>query len=323
MDKVTIVILAAGLGTRMKSGKAKVLHQAGGRSLIEHVVASALEIALPERVFVVVGRQAEAVEAAVAAYGLKFVRQDQQLGTGDALRVCREHAAKLDGDLVVLYGDCPLLTAATIRRLVETQRSGESAATVITTVLEDPFGYGRVIRGGDGSVCAIVEQRSATPEQLSIREINSGIYCFQAGLLWRYLCEITPDNAAGEYYLTDIVEIFRRAGRRVSPLLIEDSSELLGINTRIDLAQVDALFRMRKARELMLEGVTIEKPETVVIDAAVSAGRDTIIEAFARLLGNTRIGANCRIGAFSLLRDATIADGVEIKPHSIVESRSA
>jgi bifunctional UDP-N-acetylglucosamine pyrophosphorylase/glucosamine-1-phosphate N-acetyltransferase len=319
MDNLTIVILAAGLGTRMKSKKAKVLHEAGGKALIEHVVGAALEIVPPQRVFVVVGRQAEEVQQAVAGRGAQFVVQREQLGTGHALTACRESVARLKGDVAVLYGDCPLLRAGAIRRLVETQRGGKSAATVITTVLEDPSGYGRVLRDEDGSVRAIVEQKAATEEQLALREINSGIYCFRGDLLWRHLGQIEPNNPAREYYLTDIVEIFRRAGYSVQPLLIEDSSELLGINTRVELAQVDAVFRLRKARQLMLDGVTIERPETVTVDAEVAVGPDTVIEPFVRLLGRTRIGENCRVGACSILRDTTLADEVEVRPFTSID----
>ncbi len=319
-NALTIVILAAGQGTRMKSKKPKVLHEAGGVPLIEHVVSTALELAPPERVFVVVGRQAEEVEERIRPYGVGSIQQTEQGGTGHALLVCRERLGSERGRILVLYGDCPLLSAATLHRLVDAQENSGSAATVMTTVLDDPTGYGRVLHAEDGSVRAIVEQKAATPEQLSVREINSGIYCFRGDLLWKHLGEIRPDNPAREYYLTDIVELFRRAGYKVKPMLLDDSSEVLGINTRAELAVVDRLFRERKVRRLMLDGVTIEKPETVTIDAGVSIGRDTTVEAFARILGRTVIGEDCRIGACSILRDATLADSVEVAPYTIVES---
>jgi len=319
MDNITIVVLAAGLGTRMKSRKAKVLHQAGGLTLIEHVAAAAAAVAPPERIAVVVGHQAELVEAAVAGRGVRFALQRDQRGTGHAVVACRELLEPMGGDVVILLGDCPLLSPATIESLAA-QRGSSAAATVITTVLEDPSAYGRIVRAPDGSVAAIVEHKAATPAQRAIREINSGIYCFRGDLLWRHLDEIGTDNPAREYYLTDIVEILRRHGHRVAPLLIEDSSELLGINTRAELAQVDSILRARKVRQVMLDGVTVEKPETVTIDAGVEIGCDTVIEPFARILGRSAIGEDCRIGACSIVRDSELAGGVEILPFTSIDS---
>jgi bifunctional UDP-N-acetylglucosamine pyrophosphorylase / glucosamine-1-phosphate N-acetyltransferase len=319
MDNLTIVILAAGLGTRMKSKKAKVLHEAGGMPLVEHVVATACEVAPPDRIFVVVGRQAEQVQTAVAGRGVRFVVQQQQLGTGDALRVCQDQVAPLGGNVAVLYGDCPLLSAATVRRLVETQRASSGAATVLTTELENPYGYGRILRGQDGSVRAIVEQKAATPEQLAIREINSGIYCFNGELLWKYLAQVETNQAGGEVYLTDVVELFQRAGRAVAPLLLPDPTEVLGINTRADLAEVDARFRARKVRQLMLAGVTIEKPETVTIDMQVAIGMDTVVEPFTRILGRTAIGEDCRIGACSIIQNSEIGNQVEVRQFTLID----
>ena len=320
MDNVTVVILAAGLGTRMKSKKAKVLHQAGGMPLIGHVVTAAANAVPRERIFVVVGHQAELVEAAVRDRGVRFVQQPEQLGTGHAAAVCRESVEPLGGDVVILYGDCPLLSCSTIERLIEVRRKANAAMAVITTVIEDPTGYGRILRGADGSVDAIVEHKAATPAQLAIREINSGIYSFRSELLWKHLGEIGRDNPAHEYYLPDIVAIFRRQGYLVEPLLLEDPAEVLGINTRGELAQVDALFRMRKVRQAMAEGVTVERPETVTIDAEVEIGADTVIEPFARLLGHTVIGEDCHIGACSIVRDSTLAAQVEVLPFTSIES---
>ncbi len=320
MDNVTIVVLAAGLGTRMKSRKAKVLHQAGGITLIEHVAAAATSIAPPERVAIVVGHQAELVEAALRGSGVRFVLQREQLGTGHAVAACREMLEPLGGEVVVLLGDCPLLSAATIERLVLVQRGSSAAGTVITTVLEDPSGYGRVVHAGDGTVAAIVEHKAATPAQRAIREINSGIYCFRGELLWKHLAEIGTDNPAEEYYLTDIVAILRRHAHIITPLLIEDSRELLGINNRAELAQVDSIFRARKVRQVMLDGVTVEKPETVTIDAHVRIGTDSVIEPFARILGHSVIGEDCRVGASSIVRDSELADGVEVLPFTFVDA---
>jgi bifunctional UDP-N-acetylglucosamine pyrophosphorylase / glucosamine-1-phosphate N-acetyltransferase len=314
---VTVVILAAGLGTRMKSRKAKVLHRAGGKTLLNHVVDTALGLAPPERIFVVVGHQAKEVRASVVVPGIGFIEQTEQLGTGHALLVGRDCLATLGGNLVIVYGDGPLLRAATLRRLVETRQNSGAAGVLLSAIMQDPTGYGRVIRETGSRVAAIVEQKAATPEQLAIREANMGIYCYDANLFWKHVGQIRPDNPAHEYYLTDMVEILRRAGHTVEAMQIDDARECLGINTRLELAEADALLRERKRRELMLAGVTIEQPETVAIDCGVSIGMDTEIGPFTQILGNTSIGENCRIGAGAIIQDCRIADGVEIGPYTI------
>ena len=319
-NRLSIVILAAGLGTRMKSRKAKVLHHAGGLTLIEHVVNSALAVTTPERVVVVVGHQAEEVRKLLGVRGLRFALQTEQKGTGDALAVCRDVVPDHEGRLLVLYGDCPLLSEHTLRNLVAHHDRSGAAATVITTMLEDPFGYGRAIVNAAGEVEAIVEHKVATPEQRAVRQINSGIYAFDAALLWKHLPEIEPNPVSKEYYLTDIVEILNRSGHKVSALLHPDPEELLGINTRIELALVDRIFRDRKVKQLMLDGITIEKPETVTVDPFVRAGMDSVIEACAQLLGTTTIGENCRIGTGAIVRDSQIADGVDIAPYTLITS---
>jgi len=309
---INVVILAAGLGTRMKSKRAKVLHRAGGLTLVEHVVNAATGITPSEHVTVVVGSQADQVKTSLAHAGVQFVEQKEQKGTGHALLMCRDALASQGGLVVVTYGDGPLLSRATLQQLVDRQASSDAAATLITTRLADPTGYGRIIEGKDGEVQAIVEQKAATPQQLAIPLINSGIYCFRADLLWKHILEIGTDNPAREYYLTDIVEILNHAGHKVAALEVSDSQELLGINTRAELAVVDKIFRDRKVRELMLEGVTIEKPETVTIDCAVRIGADSIVGPFAQILGQTTIGEDCRIGACSIIENSKLADRVQV-----------
>lgn len=319
---VNVVILAAGLGTRMKSKHAKVLHRAGGRSLIEHVVQAASGITGAEHITVVIGHQAEQVKQRLQGTGVRFVEQAEQKGTGHAVMACRAALESEDGLVVVLYGDCPLLSKDTLRELVNRQASGESAVTLITTRLQDPTGYGRILFGKRGEVAAIVEQKAATEEQLAIQLVNPGIYCFRADLLWKHIGEIRPDNPAHEYYLTDMVEILNRAGRRTAAYEVPDAAELLGINTRVELAAADKIFRDRKVRELMLEGVTIERPDTVTIDEQVRIGEDSTIEAFARILGRTTIGSDCRIGAGSIVENSELGDEVLIAPFtSIADSK--
>jgi len=315
---LSVVILAAGFGTRMKSRITKVLHRAGGLSLVEHVVRTALTIAPADRIVAVIGHQSESVQAVLAPYAVRTALQDVPRGTGHALR-CARGAAPADGHLVVLYGDVPLLSEATLARLIMQHVSGTAAATVLTAELDDPAAYGRIIRGDDGTVEAIIEYKAATEAQRAIREINSGIYCFNAALLWEHIDSITTNNPAGEFYLTDMVEILRDNGHRVDGQIMADSSELLGINTKVELAEVDRLFRNRKTTKLMLEGVTIERPETVTIDVDVTIGADTIVEPNTRILGNTAIGENARIGAGSVIQNSTIADGVLIQPYCVIE----
>ena len=313
----TVVILAAGLGTRMRSKRAKVLHRAGGLALIEHVVAAARTLAPFGRIVVVTGHQAELVEALLKPLGIEFVRQQGQLGTGHALASCRDAVAH-DGLLTVLYGDTPLLTAATLERLRDAQTDSDAAATLITTTLENPTGYGRILQNFNGDVIAIVEEKACTSEQKKINLINSGIYCFRSELLWKHIGEIEPNPASGELYLTDMAEILARHGEHVRPMRVDDATELLGINTRVELAEADRVLRSRKNEDLMLAGVTIERPETVTIDTHVRAGTDTIVEPFARLLGATVIGEDCRIGAGAILDNAVIADGVTIAPYTLI-----
>jgi len=322
LPEVSVVILAAGQGTRMKSRMAKVLHCAGGKPLIEHALDAAFGIAPPSRVFVVVGHQADAVRAVVEGRGARTILQAEQLGTGHAVMCGEKELAGLGERLVVFYGDCPLIRAATLAQLLALQTQSASTCSLATTDLADPTGYGRVLRDANGDVSAIVEQKAATPAQLAVREINAGVYSFDAAAFWKHIHDVRPDNPAREYYLTDIAGIFIRAGLRVTALKIEDASELLGINNRVELAEADRILRQRKARELMLDGVTIERPETVAIDSGVRIGMDTIVSAFARITGRTVIGENCRIGASAIIEDCEIGDNVEIFPFSILsESR--
>lgn len=312
---VSVVILAAGMGTRMRSKTPKVLHRAGGLTLIEHVVRLARTVAEPENIVVVVGHGADSVRSVLAPYGVRTAEQTEQLGTGHAVR-CARAAAPAHGHLVVLYGDAPLLTAATLAALVDDR---PETATVLTALLDDPTGYGRILRDPAGHVAGIVEHKAATPAQREIREINSGIYCFRAEKLWAHIDAIGTNNPAGEFYLTDIVELLRAAGHLTRARILADPNELLGINTRVELAKVDAIFRARKTTELMLAGVTLEKPETITVDVDVTIGADTIVESGVRLLGRTTIGADCRIGAGSILASATLADEVLVHPYSVIE----
>lgn len=315
---LSVVILAAGLGTRMKSRKAKVLHRAGGRCLVEHVVRTAQALTSPQRIFVVVGHQADDVRAAIQVPGIQFIHQAEQKGTGHALMVSAETLATLGGRIVILYGDCPLVRAGTLEGLAAAQEPAGAAGAILTAIMDDPTGYGRVLRDAGSQVTGVVEQRAGTPEQLAIREANMGLYCYRAEPFWKHVHELRPDNPAHEYYLTDMVEILRRAGYGINAYRIEDPREVLGINDRAELAVVDRLLRERKVRDLMLAGVTIEKPETVTVDPDVTIGMDTIIEPFVQLLGRTTIGESCHIGACSVVRDSELEDEVVVGPFTVI-----
>lgn len=313
-----VVILAAGLGTRMKSRRAKVLHRAGGKALIEIGVATARQLVPARRVFIVVGHQADQVRKLLGGSGVNFIEQKEQRGTGHAVLVGRKILAAAAKRLLVLCGDCPLVGPETLLALMRQHEQTGASATVLTTELADPAGYGRILRDASGGVCGIVEEKAATAAQRSIREINSGIYCFETATLFKSLARVRPDNPAGEYYLTDVIASFVKQGLRVGAVTTAEPSEVRGINTRVELAEADAALRAREVRRLMLAGVTIQRPETVMVDMGVSIGADTEIAAFVQVLGRTSIGANCVIGSHSIIRDSVLADEVVVEPFSIV-----
>jgi bifunctional UDP-N-acetylglucosamine pyrophosphorylase/glucosamine-1-phosphate N-acetyltransferase len=318
LQDVAVVILAAGQGTRMKSRLAKVLHRAGGRTLLEHAIAAARRVASPERIFVVVGHQAEAVGEVALQTGVRIIHQKEQLGTGHAVLSGAGQLAQLGGRLVIFYGDCPMIRPETLEQVVTLHRESKAAGAMATIEVPDPTGYGRIIRGANGDVTAIVEHKAASPAQREIREINPGVYSFDAGLFWKHVGKIRPDNPAREYYLTDMIEILIRAGKRITAFQVPDYMELVGINNRVELAEADTVLRARKARELMLGGITIEQPDTVSIDADVRVGQDTIVGPFVQLRGATTVGENCRIEACCILDNTVVADNVEVYAFSCI-----
>jgi bifunctional UDP-N-acetylglucosamine pyrophosphorylase / glucosamine-1-phosphate N-acetyltransferase len=317
--RLAIVILAAGKGTRLKSKRPKVLHEIGGRALLQHVIASASQIVPPQDIFVVIGHEAAHVEAAVKPTGVKFVHQAEQRGTGHAIQLA-EGAVRDYDSLLVLSGDVPLLKPETIARLRDFHFEQRAAMTILTAAPEDPTGYGRVLRKKAGSpeVAAIVEQKALTPKQLEIREINSGIYAFQASPLFAHIHEITTGNAHGEYYLTDMAKHLVDAGEGVVALEAAHATEVLGANTIAEMMDLDRELRMETARKLMAKGVTILRPDTVVIDTAVEVGPDTILEPFVQLLGETKIGEDCRVRSYSVIENSTLADRVLVRQGCVI-----
>jgi len=312
--------MAAGKGTRLKSQLPKVLHEVGGKPLVEHVIRAAVQIVPATDVYAIIGHEAERVRAAMAHTGVNFVLQAQQRGTGHALMVAREALAGYD-HVIVLSGDAPLITPKTIVRLRDFHLQEEAAMTLLSAELENPTGYGRVLRKSPGSaeVQAIVEEKAASAAQKKIREINSGFYVFALKDLYVHIGELSTDNAHAEYYLTDMAGVLRKAGRRVVAWKTANASEVLGGNTRAELADIDEKMRMAKCRQLMADGVTIFYPATCVIDADVEIAADSVIEPYVQLQGTTKIGTGCRVRSYSVIRDSEIGDGVLVRPGCVME----
>ena len=314
----SVVILAAGKATRFKSGRSKLLHSLAGRPLGEYVLSAAMN-AGPDQVYMVVGHQAGQVREALARPGLTFIEQKEQLGTGHALMVARQELERSSSrDLAVLVGDSPLLSPATLTNLVEIHRRKRAAATILTMELDQPRGYGRVIRGRGRRVRKIVEEKAATAAQRRIREVSAGILCFSRTKLLARLDRLKADNPQKEYLLTDLAGILSAAGERVETLPVADPREVLGVNNRAELAAAERILRLRKAEGLMRDGVTIVHPEVTYIDDAVTVGPDTIIEPGVSLLGATRVGRECLLRAYSTLTDAQLGDRVTVRPCSVI-----
>jgi bifunctional UDP-N-acetylglucosamine pyrophosphorylase/glucosamine-1-phosphate N-acetyltransferase len=320
-NRLDVLILAAGLGTRMKSRKPKVLHELGGRPLIEYVcrTAQALE---PRRLCVVVGYQAEEVQSTVEKQigpGIRFVIQPKQSGTGDAVMSARDDLNDENSELLILSGDVPLIRPETLSSLVEHHRSTGAICTILGVRLENPTGYGRIIRDENGHFLKIVEQKDATPEEREVREINSGFYCFDTKKLFGALDRVQPLNKQGEYYLTDVPSILLEDGEKVEVYLHSDSRELIGINTRAELAEFENLIRRRAIRSLMVEGgVTFIDPSHAYIGSDVRIGRDCTVHPDVTIEGNTVIGEGCVIRSGTRITNSQIGDQVVIKDHCVI-----
>ena len=322
-----ILILAAGLGTRMRSSTAKVLHKLGGRPLVAHVCRTASALVKGERpVYVVVGHQAgeveEAVRAELGGAGAVFVTQTEQRGTGDAVFAARDVLASADSTLLVLSGDVPLVRAETLGALVHqhrTHRGRGAACTLMAVRLEDPAGYGRVVRDAEGRFERVVEQKDATPEERQISEINAGIYCFETRLLFPALERVRPENAQGEFYLTDVPAILRADGEDVSVYTHTDAREVSGINTRVELSEFERILRLRTLRSLMLNsGVTVIDPQHTYVSPDAQIGRDTTLHPNVHVEGRTVIGEGCEIMQGSRISDSRVGRGVTVKDHCVI-----
>jgi len=318
--RIAIAIMAAGKGTRLKSKHPKVLHEVGGKPLLAHVIAAAAKIVPPRDVYAIIGHEADRVRDAVAHTGVGFVLQQPQRGTGHALMVAREALAPYD-HVIVLSGDAPLITPETIGKLRDFHLAQKAVMTMLTADLENPAGYGRVLRKASNrnEVRVIVEEKSATPAQKKIREINSGFYVFAIKPFYAHIGALSTDNPHQEYYLTDMAGLLGKAKAKVIACKTGNPAEILGSNTRAELVEIDRLIRLAKCRQLMADGATIFYPETCVIDSEVAIGADTTIEPFVQLLGKTRVGSDCRIRSYSVIRNSQIADGVTIRPGCILD----
>ncbi len=320
-----VLILAAGLGTRMKSNLAKVLHEIGGKPLIAHVCRTAMSLD-PRKIYVVVGHQAESVKQAVlnelGAEKVEFVLQTEQLGTGHAVAQARESLQNENSTLLILSGDVPMIRAETLASLIQnhqTHRGRGASGTILTVKLEDPSGYGRVVRDEEGFFDRIVEQKDASEAERKIREINSGIYCFNTKLLFDGLSRIKNDNKQGEYYLTDVPKILREDGEPIALYLHTDFREVSGINNRAELAEIEKTLRKRTVSKLMLDyGVTFIDPKHTYVHTSVKIGRDTIIYPNVTLEGKTEIGDGCVIRSGSRLTDAKIGTNVQILDNCVI-----
>ncbi|WP_242347077.1 bifunctional UDP-N-acetylglucosamine diphosphorylase/glucosamine-1-phosphate N-acetyltransferase GlmU [Anaeromyxobacter terrae] len=314
------IVLAAGKGTRMKSQKAKVLHEVGGRPLAWFPLLRALEIGA-NPVVAVVGHQAEAVEAALAAAlpgaPLRFAVQREQLGTAHAVLAAREALGAFDGPIAILSGDTPLLQAETLHRVVAA-RAGGATLALATMKLANPRGYGRIVRDPAGNPARVVEEKDANDAERAIDEVNAGLYCADAAFLWDALSKVGSQNAQAEFYLTDLIAMAARAGGVVAvPVPPEEAS---GVNDREELARAGRVLLRRRASALMRGGVTIEDPERFDCDEGVEIGADTVIEPNVRLKGRTRVGAGCRLGVGAIITDATLADGVTVNPYTVIDA---
>lgn len=315
-DTLQVVVLAAGKGTRLKSRRPKVLQRAGGAPLIEHVLR-ALDGLRPLELIVVVGHEGAEVSAALAAHKPRVVHQEPQLGTGHALLVARP-VLRNEGTLLVLSGDVPLVRPATLAQLVDAHRQDGAAATLLTAHLPEPGAYGRVVRGPDGRPSAIVEARDATASQLQVHEVNAGLYAFESAALFKALDELRPQNAQGEYYLTDVVGVLARQGQKIGAVALSDQRELLGVNTQAELAQIDGLLRERRAHELMAAGVVLQDPSSIHIGLDVRVDADVIIRPFTLLEGSTTVASGAVVGPFARLENTRIGAGAQILDHCVL-----
>jgi bifunctional UDP-N-acetylglucosamine pyrophosphorylase/glucosamine-1-phosphate N-acetyltransferase len=318
LEEIATIILAAGKGTRMKSDLVKVLHPLSGVPMLSYTIDLSLNGIKASKTIVVVGYQADQIKKRFNDPQLQFALQKEQLGTGHAVLQAIPFLQGFTGTVLILCGDVPLIKVETLHTFFSAFREKGAALSILTAVVEHPFGYGRIIRDSEGWLEKIVEEKDATEEERLIREINTGMYCMRAPLLIDELKEIGKENIQGEYYLTDLVQIARKKGFRCSAHWVGDPLEVMGINTRFDLAMANEVLRQEKVKTLMLSGVTVIDPKTTYVDRTVEVGRDTILFPNCILQAKTRIGERCLIESNSKISDSIIDDEVTIRPNSVI-----
>ncbi len=319
--RLAVIVLAAGEGTRMKSSRPKVLHTVCEEPMVNFVLEAAEKLN-PERTIVVVGRKAEMVKEDLSCFGerVEFAHQDKQLGTGHAVSICEESLKDFEGMVFVLSGDTPLLRAGTLGKLLDVHEKTGAAASILTARMNNPTGYGRIIRSSDGAVLSIIEEKDATDKERAITEVNTGTYCFDKNKLFEVLKKVDSNNQQGEFYLTDVIGILRDQGEKVMANATDDSNEVMGINSRVQLAKAEKALRQQINEKLMLSGVTIVDPETTFIAAHVEIGKDTVIHPMTFISGKTKIGEGCNIGPMTRLIDCKVGDSVLIENSIVRES---
>jgi bifunctional UDP-N-acetylglucosamine pyrophosphorylase/glucosamine-1-phosphate N-acetyltransferase len=318
LESIAAIILAAGKGTRMKSDLVKVLHPILGIPMLSYPIELSLNELKAKKTVVVVGHQADRIQERFRNQRVDFALQEEQLGTGHAVLQALPFLQSFDGTVLILCGDVPLVKSETLHAFISTHRKEESTLSVLTAVVEKPFGYGRIVRNPEGWLEKIVEEKDASEEERTIQEINTGIFCVKARFLTEGLKEIGRENAQGEYYLTDLVEIAKRKGLRCSAYVAADPVEVMGINTRVDLAIASGRLRQEKLRGLMISGVTILDPETTYVDRTVKVGKDTLLYPNCHLQGATKIGERCVIEPNSKILDSIIGNDVTIRANSVI-----
>jgi len=312
MQQLGVILLAAGQGTRMRSALPKVLHHLGGKPLFLHALGTAQRLK-PKSVAVIIGHGAEAVRQVYCGSDIDWRVQEQQLGTGHAVLTAKPAFADFTGDLLILSGDVPLIRQATLKAMVEHHRRSGAALTLLTASLENPKGYGRILRAGDGKITGTVEEKDASEAQRQLREVNAGIYVASARFLFAALSAVKNNNQQGEYYLPDIVTIGLAQGKIIETLQVDNPREMMGVNTREELAFMEKTLRESINKKWLLAGVTLKDPDTTYIDESVTIGKDTVIGPNTQLYGKTVIGERCRIDGSAYLTDAEIADDVHIR----------
>lgn len=314
---IAAVVLAAGIGKRMKSRVPKVLHPVLGKPMLSYVIDAVRGVS-PAKIVVVLGRGRDDVKKSVDSKGIIFVEQGVQLGTGHAANCARKELGGFRGDILVLNGDFPLITSQSLKSLVKKHESEKADISILTARLQDPFGYGRVLRNNKGEIESIVEDRDASPEERKINEINSGTYCVKSGFLWEALNGVGSGNKQKEYYLTDIIGIARKKLRKISGVVARDSNEVVGVNDRAQLSEVEALLRKRINDTLMRAGVTLIDPGETYISPDAGIGTDTVIYPNTYIYGKTVIGRGCSIGPGAWIEDSVLGNGVTIKLSSYI-----